>query len=30
MNNLGTKIAELRKEKAMTQNDLADALGVSS
>lgn len=30
MYNLGAKIAELRKEKAMTQNDLADVLGVSS
>lgn len=30
MYNLGTKIAELRKEKEMTQNDMADALGVSS
>lgn len=30
MYNLGTKIAELRKERAMTQNDLTDALGGSS
>lgn len=30
MYNLGTKIANLRKENNMTQNDLAEALGVSS
>ncbi len=30
MHNLGIKISELRKKSAMTQSELAEALGVSA